>query len=282
MNDVYTIPVGRLAPTKQWDQNMLDLLFANDLYYTGLNFSRHEGYPIADGAIIIIPGRYWHEQANQISECIAKYRWVLAIRTGDEEDLFDPERVFHRNIKWWVQSPKPGHDYGDARLIGVGFPPHFNDIEFVERGTGVFLSAQNTHDLRNQCFAALEPLDVPKVIHPTTGFTHGMDKSKYVTCMCAAKIAPAPSGPVTADNFRLFEALEAHTVPIADNKDFWLTLFPDAPFPIVDNYEQLPGYIRDQLEEWPANSNRITAWWMHQKRQLSKWLLEDLMDVGAL
>jgi hypothetical protein len=171
---------------------MLDLLFANDLYYTGLNFSRHEGYPIADGAIIIIPGRYWHEQGNQISECIAKYRWVLAIRTGDEEDLFDPERVFHRNIKWWVQSPTPGRDYGDARLIGVGFPPHFNDLNFVERGTGVFLSAQNTHHLRHQCFAALEPLDVPKVVHPTTGFTHGMDKSKYVTCMSAAKIAPAP------------------------------------------------------------------------------------------
>jgi len=282
MNDVYTIPVGRLAPTKQWDQNMLDLLFANDLYYTGLNFSRHEGYPIADGAIIIIPGRYWHEQGNQISECIAKYRWVLAIRTGDEEDLFDPERVFHRNIKWWVQSPTPGRDYGDARLIGVGFPPHFNDIDFVERCNGVFLSAQNTHDLRHQCFAALEDLDVPKVVHPTTGFTHGMDKSEYVTCMAAAKIAPAPSGPVTADNFRLFEALEAHTVPIADNKDFWLNLFPDAPFPIVENYEQLPGYIRDQLEEWPANSNRITAWWMHQKRQLSKWLVEDLTDVGAL
>ena len=59
-------------------------------------------------------------------------------------------------------------------------------------------------------------------------------------------------------------------------------MLPRAPFPIVDNYEQLPGYIRDQLEEWPANSNRITAWWMHQKRQLTKWLLEDLNDVGAL
>ena len=139
MNDVYTIPVGRLAPTKQWDQNMLDLLFANNLYHTGLNFSRHEGYPTADGAILIIPGRYWHESVNQISEAIAKYRWVLGIRTGDEEDLFDPERVFHRNIKWWVQSPSVGRDYGDARLFGVGFPPHFNDIPFLERGTGVFL-----------------------------------------------------------------------------------------------------------------------------------------------
>ena len=52
------IPVGRLAPKDQWDQNMLDLLFDNDLYYTGLTFKRIEGYPHTDGAILIIPGRY--------------------------------------------------------------------------------------------------------------------------------------------------------------------------------------------------------------------------------
>jgi hypothetical protein len=260
---------------------MLDLLFDNDLYYTGLTFKRVEGYPHTDGAILIIPGRYWFDKGNQISEAIAKYHWVLAMRVGDEEDLFDPEIVFHRNIKWWVQTPKPGSDYGDARQFGIGFPPHFNEIPFTERGTGVFLSAQNTHDRRHQCFAALESVDVPKLVAETSGFTAGMERKRYVQCMCAAKIAPAPAGPVTGDSFRLYEALEAHTVPIADDKKFWLNLFPDAPFPIVDNYEQLGGYIHDQLEQWPANSNRITAWWMHQKRQLSKWLVEDLDDLGA-
>ena len=97
----------------------------------------------------------------------------------------------------------------------------------------------------------------------------------------AAKIAPAPSGPVTADNFRLFEALQAHTVPIADTKEFWNMLF-DPAFPIVDKYAQLPGYIKDQLWLWPANTNRITAWWMHTKRQYTRWLLDDLTELGAL
>ena len=276
------ISVGRLAPTQQWDQNMLDLLFANNLYYTGLEFHRREGYPPGvDGAILIIPGRYWFEKTNEISEAISKYRWVLAMRVGDEEDLFQPDRVFHRNIKWWVQSPNPDTDYGDARLFGIGFPPHFNDIDFSERGTDVFLSAQNTHELRHQCFTVLDHLKVPKLVNQTAGFTQGMDKKRYATCMCAAKIAPAPSGPVTADNFRLFEALEAHTVPIADTKEFWLNLFPDAPFPIVDNYSQLAGYITDQVADWPANSNRITAWWMHQKRQLTQWLKADLDELDA-
>jgi len=276
------IEVGRLAPKQQWDQNMLDLLFANDLYDTGLQFRRREGYPTADGAILIIPGRYWHHRTNEISEAISKYRWVLAMRVGDEEDLFEPDRVFHRNIKWWVQSPKPGHDYGDARLFGVGFPAHFNCLWPTERATAVFLSAQNTHDRRHECFHALKNVTVPKLVNETAGFTQGMDKKRYAEAMCSAKIAPAPSGPVTADNFRLFEALESHTIPIADDKDFWLTVFPDAPFPIVDTYDQLAGYINDQLDAWPRNANKITAWWMHQKRQLTVWLKQDLDDLDAL
>jgi len=276
------ISVGRLAPTQQWDQNMLDLLFDNDLYYTGLEFKRREGYPPnVDGAILIIPGRYWYEKTNEISEAISKYQWVLAMRVGDEEDLFQPDRVFHRNIKWWVQSPNPKADYGDARLFGIGFPPHFNDIDFTERGTDVFLSAQNTHQARQQCFNVVNSLNVPKLVNETDGFTKGMNKDRYATCMAAAKIAPAPSGPVTADNFRLYEALESHAVPIADTKDFWLNVYPDAPFPIVDNYAQLAGYITDQIAQWPANSNKITAWWMHQKRQLTKWLKQDLDELGA-
>ena len=279
MNDVHTIPVGRLAPKDQWDQNMLDELFANRMYHTGCEFSRHEGYPKADGCILIIPGRYWFKRCNEISESLSRYQWVLAIRNGDEEDLFDPDRVVHPNIRWWVQSPRPGRDYDGARLFGVGWPAHFNTLPNTFRNTPVFLSAQNTHPARNECFDALT--DIEGHIVATDGFTRGMPREEYVANMCAAKIAPAPSGPVTADNFRLFEALQAHTVPIADTKEFWNMLF-DPAFPIVDKYAQLPGYIKDQLRLWPANTNRITAWWMHTKRRYTRWLLDDLTELGAL
>lgn len=274
------IAVGRLAPKDQWDQNMLDRLFANNLYHTGLEFSRHEGYPSKTaGCVIIIPGRYWFERCNEISESLARYDWVLAIRTGDEEDLLDPDRVVHPNIRWWVQSPKPGRDYDGARLFGVGWPPHFNELTAAPAAAEVFLSAQNTHPARNECFDSLDGVDGHIVA--TDGFTRGMPRDDYVAAMCGTKIAPAPSGPVTADNFRLFEALQAHVVPIADTKDFWNLLFQPA-FPIIDTYTQLPGYIKDQLRLWPANTNRITAWWMHTKRQYSRWLIDDLNELGAL
>lgn len=284
------ITVGRLAPKDQWDQNMLDLLFANQLYPTGLEFKRVDGFPHSvDGCILIIPGRYWAGRANEISEAISRYQWVLAMRVGDEENDFDPDRVFHRNLKWWVQTPKIGADYDDARFFGVGFPPHFNHLHEHARDTDVFLSAQNTHSRRQECFAKLGNLTVTKEVHATQGFTQGMSGYEYANAMCSAKIAPAPSGAVSPDSFRLYEALEAHTIPIADDispthdsAGYWRMVFPDAPFPILNTYDQLPGYIEDQLKQWPANANHVTAWWMRQKRTMARWLREDLKQLGAI
>lgn len=284
------IHVGRLAPKDQWDQNMLDLLFANQLYPTGLNFKRVDGFPAnVDGCVLIIPGRYWVERANEISEAISRYEWVLAIRVGDEENNFNPDSVYHRNLKWWVQTPKVGADYDDARFFGVGFPPHFNHLKEQPRDTDVFLSAQNTHIRRQECFAKLGSLTVTKVVQATEGFTQGMARDEYALWMCSAKVAPAPSGAVSPDSFRTYEALEAHTIPIADDispthqsAGYWRMVFPDAPFPILDNYNQLPGYIQDQLKQWPANANTITAWWIRQKRTMARWLTEDLRQLGAI
>ena len=287
------IQVGKLAPFNQWDQTMLDDLFANRLYPTGLGFVRREGFPPFDttnGCILIIPGRYWSRRYNQISESISRYEWVLAIRTGDEENELDPYQVYHPNIRWWVQTPKVGFDYeSGTRFFGVGYTPAFRNIRRHERICDVFLSAQDTHERRHECFAALADAKGVKMVHRTKSFTGGMDSAEYALWMGSAKVAPAPSGAVSPDSFRLYEALQSHTVPIADDvspvydsRGYWQLVHPDAPFPILTNYQDLPGYVADQLKAWPANANRVAAWWMNYKREMSRWLRHDLKELGAL
>ena len=284
------IPVGRLAPTEQWDQHLLDRLFDNTLYPTGLEFKRFEGYPPGTGTILLIPGRYWCDNANRISEALSKYEWVLAVRTGDEEDTLHPDRVYHPNIRWWIQTPTVGTDYGDARFIPLGFPKHFDDVEDRPRDTNVFLSAQNTHRRRQECFRALKLTYVNnKVVTPTDGFTRGLPPDKYAETMCSTKVVPCPSGAYSPESFRVYEALEAHTIPIADDispsydsAGYWRMLFPDCPFPIISDYIDMDGYVNDQLNAWPASANRATAWWMGYKRRLAHWLKDDLKELGAL
>ena len=285
------ITVGRLAPFDQWDQNMLDLLFANELYATGLEFKRVDGYPTkVDGCVLIIPGRYWVERPNAISEAISRFEWVLAIRTGDEEERFQPDRVYHPNIKWWVQTPKVGAEYPEgSRFFGVGYPKHFNHPEPQPRVLDSFLSAQRTHQRRVECFLAMNDVRGVKRVNATAGFTQGMTPEEYAQLMCSSKTAPAPSGPESPDSFRAYEALQAHTVPIVDDitpaydsEGYWRLVHPDAPFPILTKWEQLPGYTQDVVKRWPANANRITAWWMRYKRQMAHWLVEDLTGLGAL
>lgn len=293
------INVVRLEPHSQWDQNILNRLFQNQLLPTGLTFSDHERYlgkltpePELGGCILIIPGRYWHDRTDEINEYIQHLRWVLAIRTGDEQDLLDIDKVRHPNIRWWVQTPRIDHTYGDVRKFGVGYTPHFNIPQHSppDMTNDVFLSAQNTHPRRFDAFASTNCMPGMQVLtHQTPGFTQGLAPELYTQYMIHSKVALAPAGPDTPDTFRLYEALQAHTVPIADDiaanrpdvSGYWEMVFPDAPFPILTNWFDAPGIVKEAVANYPRNANRIAAWWMREKRNYVHWLNEDLELLTA-
>jgi hypothetical protein len=285
------ISVGRLTPRNQWDTTLIDALIDGQLYPHGLDVRRYDGFPpYVNGCVLIVPGRYWYNRIDEINKIVDQYNWLLLIRTSDEEDLFDIHQVRHNNARYWVQTPKTTRDYGPARLFGVGYTPHTARMpaDPPVKDLDVFLAAQETHQRRKECFHHLQRGWNRKVMS-THGFTQGHHPDLYARHMIAAKVAPAPSGPHTPDTFRLWEALEAHSVPIADDitpgynsAGYWRMLFPDAPFPILTDYHDLNGWIDDQLRLWPENANRITAWWMREKRKLAHQLRLDLEQLGAL
>lgn len=294
------IPVGWLPPGDQWDTSLISDLLNNKLYPTGLEFEHHEGFPRTTGCVLVVPGRY-HLATDQILEEIQRYEWVLLVRTSDEEDLFPFGEIVHQNLKWWVQTPRGDRDYGDARLIGVGYSPHFASLptDPPVKDLDVFLAAQKSNALtgrhfkvyerRTAFFKALKRGAWVKNLIERDGFAQG-DRAEYVAGMLSAKVAPAPTGMVSVDSFRFWEALAAHCVPLADTvsdadgvTDYWQRLFGDsAPFPEVEDCDDLPGLVDDELAAWPASANRITAWWMRYKRSLAMGLREDLQALGAL
>ena len=272
---------------------MVSDLLKGRLYHHGITFADHIDPPNTDGLVLVIPGRYWYDRTAELTESLKRFRWVLAIRTGDEEDLLDPTLVVHPNIRWWVQTPRADRDYGDARLFGVGYSPAFRALvdqpsaPVMERDA--FLSAQDNHARRGDFFARLQAAElITGLIQPTSGFTEGMEPWDYVSAMTTSKAALAPSGPYTPDTFRAYEALESHTVPVVDdvsthNPDpgYWRKLFPDAPFPIVTDLDDLVGYTLDVVDDYPRIHNRVAAWWMRRKADLSLCLRDDLESLGV-
>lgn len=263
-----------------WDQALLNDILSSPVL---------KNIEAPDGAIIIIPGAYQATFIKEINEELAKYKWVLLFITSDEESKFPVEKIQHKNIRIWVQYPKQGrHDnygklplgYTTATRPNLAFHPH--------KLLDLFYSGQKTHARREMCAKALSKL--PKefenvMVKNTAGFSAGFDPQGYMFHMADAKVAPAPAGPVSADSFRAYEALEAGAVPIVDNisiagdKDYWQYLFGEVPFPTLNTYGDLPGYALDALKLYPVINNRIQAWWIKKKRDLMWQFIEQIQEM---
>ena len=247
------------------------------------------------GAVVVCPARY--HTPDEINELIHPLPWVVVILTSDEESTFDSTAIDHPNIRMWVMTPRPDRPYREGtRFIGEGSRPGTRDmlrrIGNPARTRDVFLSAQSNHARRDQLFAALEARAHRWTVdlNRTDGFDQGYPREDYIGRMATTKVAPCPSGPATPDSFRLFEALEAGAVPLADmtapyeypDDGYWEMVAPGHPFQTVPHWNEVGKYVDAELADWPHNANRCSAWWQQTKRRMRLDLLDDVAAVADL
>lgn len=287
-----------------WDHGMLEQLFASDMWRPagfGYKFAHYQAIqPEFEGAVVVFPARAQVDCLAQLNEALAGLEWVVLMLTGDEEADFPVENVKHPNIRIWVMSPRPGrHDrYGK---LGTGYPPQAREWlpkyekQAMERGLDYFFAGQLTHKRRwplqqvNETikeFAAVNK--IRGQFQATEGFTQGDPPEHYYANLADSKVAWAPSGPETPDSFRLFEALEAGCVPLADALDpkgqfpanYWTWFFgSEPPFPVYTDLEQLQGKTTEAARAYPGLNNRVFAWWQAHKRQFAYTVFNDIKEV---
>lgn len=259
-----------------WDQALIKDILADPIFEELNN----------KGAIVILPGAYQASYIKEINRELSAYEWVLLIVTSDEENKFPIEKIKHPNIKIYLSYPRKGrHDnYGK---IPLGYTTETRkNLSLENKDIDFFFSGQITHQRREECFKAIENKK-NGVVFGTEGFSQGLKPSEYMQFMSRAKVAPAPAGAVSADSFRAYEALEAGAIPIADNispngsDGFWHYLLPYVPFPTLNDYKDLSGYIDDQLEDFQTKANKIQAWWIKYKRDLKNMFLEDIAILSG-
>lgn len=286
-----------------WDQGIIERLLQGKLWkpVTGHTFASEDEWTegMADGAVVVLPARHHANDVERLNQDFSRLPWVLLLLTGDEEHVFPVDQLKHPRMLVYEMTPR--RDSTADRYLPNGYPLHALDhlsgygIAAHQRDYDWFFSGQVTHERRRACVEQLRSMkegDGSSVLVETEGFTQGLKPTEYFHFMASAKIVPCPSGPVTPDTFRLYEALEAGCLPIADDRTpqdeaasgYWRQLFgfeDDLPFPIINDWSDLPGLMRYHLDVWPSSANRASAWWQGYKRQLTYRIHDDISQLAG-
>jgi hypothetical protein len=266
----YYLSVKEGVPARgYWDQTLLDRLFIDFVDVPSLKDVSH--------ALVIIAGAYQFDVVDKINKELSKLDSCVVIISSDEENKFPVNEIDHPNCKVYMMYPN-----GMAEGFPIGITPHTDYLSWLEKDLDVFYSGQVNHEDRKLMANKLSylPETLNKYLHYSEGFSLGLERGVYMNFMSMAKVAPAPKGNISYDSFRLYEALEAGAVPIAQNPEFWHNLFGDFPFPAIDSHEQWSGYIQDTLNKFPYINAECQAWWTRQKfnlRHKIKGFFEDEM-----
>ena len=267
----------------QWDFGMLES-FLNE---SGFEIKLATKLPKTERAVVVIPARHHAGLEPEVNKHLKKIDHVVLFLMGDEEAEYDVEQVDHPSIHIWIQNPHIGkHD--DYNKIGTGFPVHYKKIldnmPTPEKTLDIFYAGQMTHQRRVELNDALVMMPANNIKYISTrGFTQGIGHEEYAEQMTRAKIAPAPSGAVIPDSFRLFEALEAMAIPIADERTasgeimyYWDWLFGMiTPFPKIQDWTALQSYKIEIMEnDYVHTMHRITAWYIMWKRNCKNKILD--------
>ncbi len=263
-----------------WDQTLLADLFAR------CRFDQHEcgcgEHYDPYGGIVVVAGQH-HATADRIervAKIVGEMEWALTIVTSDEEALFPLEALPHgpKHAVWNQYRVRDGSD----RLVPIGYPPGLRDwLGRYARTTGrqheaatpIFFAGQETHSRRHELIREMGAIPGAVAI-PSPTFLGGLDQQEYWRTMLASQVLPAPSGLVSVDSFRLYEALEMGRIPVVethspyeDQSEFWPALFgADHPLVVVDKWMSLRG----MLWRWPDYALMLSAWWAEQKRALAR------------
>jgi hypothetical protein len=255
----------------KWDYGLLKEIF--DKYK--VDQVKVTSIPEADRGFVVVPGPQNLGHEEEVNNQIKNLSRVVLFITGDEEGVFDISKINHPNAEIWIQYPHEKHQ--GYNKIPIGVPQHLKKLvpNYPSKDHDLYFGGQITHPRREQLAKAIK--DMPNALFkPTEGFAQGDKPLDYYRTLASARIAPAPSGAVVIDSFRLFEAIEMLCLPIADRVDakgnrieFYKYVFGyEIPVNHVSNWFELHKLTPELLEQYPNNMHRVVCWWIKYKRDL--------------
>lgn len=246
-----------------WDQTLL-----RELLKDCNNYQAYFPDTVKE-AIVVIPGAYLGKEIDLINRDLQKLDRCKVIITSDEENNFPIDELEHPNMEVYATYMCDKY-HRDIKWLPIG-PARLPKIPYKPKELDFFFAGQVNHDSRRKLVEVLKTINNGEIL-ATDGFAQGYDHDEYYERMAKARTVPAPRGNISPDSFRFYEALEVGAVPIADNVEWWVKLFPDNPINFIDTWDNYANWMRLPVIDQEYR-NQCVAWWQRKKLEIKDELI---------
>lgn len=264
MNIIWLSVKEGTPPRGYWDQRLLEELFENETHF------ETNAIPSMMEAVVVIPGAYQGEYIQEINNQLDMLERCTVIVTSDEENNFPIDKLHHKNMRifadYYNEKYKSAVNWlpiGPANIFDIPLPVKTRDFAFA---------GQVTHPARENYIKEIRSREDGFMIE-TQGFAQGLEPEDYYKLLASAKVVPSPAGNVSPDAFRTYEAITAGAVPIPTDPFWHDAVFGSVPFPVVDDFDQVNGYIDHAISRYPELNNKVQMWWLCEKRAIKHNIL---------
>lgn len=274
-----------------WDCGLLLRVF--EKYPSVFEQYNDKVYPDVKRAIVIVVGR---PKIGPLKSYLSKLKSGVVIMTGDEECSFNCDEAVPKHLEMWTQCYAPHRSHIKERLL-LGTPnrPGYKYNTWMPKKYLWSFVGQKQNPHRDKCVEVLSKLR-DGFLHVVDGFGgqgNGIEYQQYLDICCQSRFVICPSGSMTADTFRVYEAMECGAIPIADRRsprdepgfNYWIECYPhNTVFAISEwteeIYEFMQCYPLHPLEEIdiPVVAAKMdyknNFWWEKYKQGVENKLLE--------
>lgn len=257
----------------RWDHHVLMTVF--EKYPDKFIQHNEKDPPQADSAIVIVAGRPDTEPL---------FNYLNTIKSGvviltSEEDAYFNWKALPTHLDVWTQYYSPSKEGINTRLLmGPAWPIKDNKIRNLEIKYLWSFVGQVQNPSRQACIDVLRTLPSKGYMHLVDAFGgqgNGIEYQPYLDIMCQSKYVICPSGSMSVDSFRLYEAMECGAIPITENRaprdhksfNYWREVYPENNLITVESWKELPGLLDPDR---PVKNE----WWFRYKDEFEAKLLE--------
>lgn len=268
----------------RWDHGMyMDVIERHPDVFQQWN----EGNPPegVESAIVIVAGR---PSVTPLRRFLSTLKSGVVILTSEEDSYFDWKVAIPDRLEIWTQYYSQAFKEGIKTRLLLGPPSRLKDykinLDLPRKYTWSFVG-QVQNPFRQECVEALSQLSdgFLRVAEMFGGNgPSGMEYQEYLDIMCQSKYVICPSGSMSVDSFRLYEAIECGAIPITDMRcprekdmegyNWWNDVYPKHKIMLIDSWKNLSMSWFD--ERYYESRLKYNEWWTTYKQEFEKRLLD--------